>query len=110
LREPSILELLRQRLVHALAALTTGLATLVLPAVAQAPGDLRLALVIGNAAYPGDAALGNPANDAQAMADTLRQLGFQGVELRDASRAQMTEAIAKVRATLQGKQGIGMLY
>ena len=79
-------------------------------AQAQTAGVLRLALVIGNAAYPGDAALGNPANDALAMADTLRQLGFQVIEVRDASRAQMTEAIATVRATLQGKQAIGMLY
>ncbi len=80
------------------------------PVLAQTAGDLRLALVIGNAAYPGDAALGNPVNDAQAMADTLRQLGFQVIEVRNASRTQMTEAITRVRTMLQGKQGIGMLY
>ena len=39
------------------------------------------------------------------MADTVRLLSFQVVALRDASRAQMTEAIARVQATLQGRQG-----
>jgi hypothetical protein len=67
-------------------------------------------LVIGNGAYAGNAALPNPPNDAKAMSDTLRSLGFTVVETRDASRAQMSEAIAKVRDSLKGKQGVGMLY
>ncbi len=79
-------------------------------ASAQAPLDLRIALVIGNSAYAGAAALPNPAKDAKAMSDTLRGLGFDVVEVRDASRAQMLEAVQKVRDTLRGKQGIGMLY
>ena len=87
--------------------LTCGLLA---PSLAQAPGDLRVALVIGNAAYPGNAVLTNPGNDAKAMSDALRGLGFTVVEVRDGSKAQMTEAIASVKATLQGKQGVGMLY
>ncbi len=79
------------------------------PAQAQAPADLRVALVIGNAAYA-RAPLLNPANDAQAMAKALKGLGFDVVELRDGSKEQMAEAIAKVRGTLKGKQGVGMLY
>lgn len=79
-------------------------------ATAQAPGDLRVALVIGNAAYAGTAALVNPANDARDMTSTLRSLGFTVVELRDGSKSQIDEAIVKVRDTLKGKQGIGMLY
>ncbi len=93
-----------------LAVAALALAALCLPTWAQAPMDIRIALVIGNAAYAGDAALGNPANDAHAMADTLTQLGFSVVELRDGSRAQMTESIAKVGEALKGKQGVGMLY
>ena len=77
---------------------------------AQAPGDLRVALVIGNAAYAGAAALANPGNDAKAMGDTLRGLGFTVVEIRDGSKAQMSEGISKVNTALKGKQGIGMLY
>jgi hypothetical protein len=81
-----------------------------LAAMAQAPTDIRVALVIGNSAYAGAAALVNPANDAAAMGATLKTLGFTVVELRDGSRAQMNDAVAKVRANLNGKQGIGVLY
>lgn len=79
-------------------------------AQANAPLDIRLALVIGNSAYPGTAALSNPANDAKAMSEQLRKLGFQVLELRDGSRDQMTEAIDDARKRLQGKNGVGMLY
>ncbi|NJS35750.1 MAG: caspase family protein, partial [Brachymonas sp.] len=53
-----------------------------LPTVAQAPSDVRIALVIGNGAYAGNAALPNPANDAAAMSQTLKGLGFSVVEAR----------------------------
>ena len=79
-------------------------------AAAQAPLDIRVALVIGNSAYAGPAALVNPANDARTMAATLRRLGFAVTELRDGSRAQMTQAIDAVQGSLRGKQGVGMLY
>ncbi len=77
---------------------------------AQAPLDVRVALIIGNSAYPGNMALTNPANDAQAMADVLKRLGFTVIELRDGNKAQMTSAVAKVSDALKGKQGVGMLY
>jgi hypothetical protein len=84
--------------------------SLLTPSLAQAPGDLRVALVIGNAAYAGNAVLANPGNDAKAMGDTLRGLGFTVVEVRDGSKVQMMQAIANVKTSLQGKQAIGMLY
>ena len=43
------------------------------------------------------------------MGDTLRGLGFTVVELRDAQKDQMTEAIAKVRDALKGNQGVSIL-
>jgi uncharacterized caspase-like protein len=86
------------------------LALVSITATAQAPGDVRIALVIGNAAYGGAAALTNPANDAAAMSAALKTLGFTVVEIKDGSRAQMTEAIASVRDSLRGKQAVGMLY
>ena len=86
----------------ALAALTAG-------ASAQAPTDLRLALVIGNAAYAA-APLLNPANDAKAMSEALKGMGFTVIEARDASRAQMQQALTQAGATLKGKNGVGMLY
>ncbi len=77
---------------------------------AQAPLDVRVALIIGNSAYAGNMALTNPANDAKAMADVLKRLGFTVVELRDGNKAQMAAAIAQVSNSLKGKQGVGMLY
>lgn len=94
-----------RHLVYSLAAI----AALGFPAQAQAPLDVRIALVIGNSAYAGSP-LVNPANDAKAMSETLRGLGFTVVELRDAQKGQMADAIAKVRDSLKGKQGVGMLY
>lgn len=79
-------------------------------ATAEAPGDMRVALVIGNGAYPGDSALSNPGNDARAMADTLKGLGFSVIEIHDGKQAQMSQAILSVRERLKGKQGVGMLY
>ena len=80
-----------------------------LSAAAQAPLDLRLALVIGNSAYPGSP-LANPANDARAMATTLRGLGFMVIELQDASKTQMSQGITRIGETLKGKQAVAMLY
>jgi hypothetical protein len=108
IRYPSVSTFLHKRVAPCLTAIVT-LASLA-PTAAQAPIDLRVALVIGNAAYPGTAALTNPGNDAKAMGATLRALGFQVVETTDASRVQMQEAITKVREQLRGKNGIGMLY
>jgi len=88
----------------------TALALTALAAGSQAPLDIRVALVIGNAAYEGKGALANPVHDAQAMADTLKHLGFSVVELRDGGKVQMNEAIDTVRKSLNGKQGVGMLY
>ncbi len=76
---------------------------------AQAPVDVRVALIIGNSAYP-NSPLVNPANDAQAMADVLKRLGFNVIELRDGTKMQMSAAIARVSESLKGKQGVGMLY
>jgi Caspase domain len=90
-----------------------GLLTLIVAAGAsthaQAPADLRVALVIGNAAYAA-APLANPANDAKAMSAALTGMGFSVIELRDASKAQMEAALARARDTLKGKNGVGLLY
>ncbi|CAN5729497.1 hypothetical protein BH11PSE7_BH11PSE7_04790 [soil metagenome] len=79
-------------------------------ASAQAPGDVRIALVIGNSSYTSAPALANPANDARAMGEALRALGFKVIEVRDGSKAQMADAVEQVKAGLKGQQGIGMLY
>ena len=97
-------------LLSAMRLVTIASALAVVSVSAQAPLDVRVALIIGNSAYPGNMALTNPANDAQAMADVLKRLGFNVIELRDGNKAQMSSAIAKVSDALKGKQGVGMLY
>lgn len=47
----------------------------------------RIALVIGNAAYPQP--LLNPVNDARAMAERLRRLGFEVLLRTDINAAQL---------------------
>ena len=78
--------------------------------VAQAPLDVRVALVIGNAAYKNIPALGNSTNDAKSMAAVLRKLGFSVVEVVDGSKDQMSKAIDQMQIQLKGKQAVGMLY
>ncbi|MEO5670972.1 MAG: caspase family protein, partial [Ramlibacter sp.] len=79
-------------------------------AAAQAPSDIRVALVIGNSAYPSPGELANPANDATAMSAALRRLGFEVYELRDAGKTQMVREIERVSEALKGKRAVGMLY
>ncbi len=86
------------------------LAMLAFHSSAQAPGDVRIALVIGNSAYAGNLALANPSNDAKDMAETLRSMGFGVVEVIDGNRAQMLDAVDRAGKALSSKQGVGMLF
>ena len=70
----------------------------------------RTALVIGNAKY--EAAVGplrNTANDAKAVAKTLRALGFAVIEKHDVTRDQLLRAVVEFRATLTGAE-VGLFY
>lgn len=61
---------------------------------APAQAERRVALVIGNGQYQGVAKLPNPVNDATALADTLKGLGFDQVTLRtDLGRDQFNSAL-----------------
>jgi len=79
-------------------------------ASAVAPLDVRVALVIGNSAYAGSAALDNPANDATAMSVALKRLGFTVIQISDGSRTQMLEAIQSMGNSLRATSGVGVLY
>jgi tetratricopeptide (TPR) repeat protein len=57
--------------------------------VPTGPVGARLALVIGNGAYRNAPPLPNPANDAHAIAKTLRDIGFHVIEATDLDRAGM---------------------
>jgi tetratricopeptide (TPR) repeat protein len=63
-------------------------------AVPEAPPGRRIALVIGMTTYAAVLPLRNPRNDARAMAETFRRLGFAKViEREDLTRAQLEEAL-----------------
>ena len=74
---------------------------------ASAGPDDRVALVIGNAAYPA-APLDNPVKDAKAVASALRELGFQVIELIDANKLEMERGVAEARERLKGLGGTGL--
>lgn len=70
----------------------------------------RVALVIGNAAYQGTSPLRNPVNDAHAMSDALNKLGFQVIEVTDATQKEMNRAIAEFGSKLNGETAALFFY
>lgn len=60
------------------------------------------ALVIGNAAYPGSARLDNPVNDAHAVSQRLRSMGFVVTTVLDANRQRLVQAMAQFRRSAAG--------
>jgi len=67
----------------------------------DAPADAaRHALVIGNGGYTSVSALSTPVNDADAMASTLRGLGFSVVKKTDVSQQAMEDAIRQFGSRL----------
>jgi uncharacterized caspase-like protein len=71
-----------------------------LAAAQGAPAEPRVALVIGNAAYP-TAALRNPVNDAKAIAERLRKLGFDVTLKTDVKQREMTRAVSQFGQSLK---------
>ena len=72
----------------------------------------RIALVIGNSGYEVAPPLANPANDARLMAETLRGLGFEVIEVIDADREAMLIAIFELQDKLiaAGSDAVGLFY
>jgi len=59
----------------------------------SAAAEKRVALVIGNSAYPGVAALRNPANDASDIAAKLRKLNFSVTLKTNVGQKEMLRAL-----------------
>jgi hypothetical protein len=77
-----------------LALVLLALAALGRPgSAAPGSGEQRVALVMGNSAYPGSAALRNPVNDARAIEAKLRALGFDVTTVENGTKQQMERAI-----------------
>src|SRR3982751_1737431 len=66
----------------------------------------RLALVIGNGAYP-TRPLRNPPNDAAAVAKELRDLGFVVTSGIDKSQSEMEQMIRDFGQQLRSSCGVG---
>lgn len=74
------------------------------PAPSPSPLGARMALIIGNGAYQHVKALPNPANDARAVARSLRDIGFtvsEGVDLDRAAMQKMTHDFLREAARAQ---------
>ncbi len=77
-----------------------------LAAVNAAP---RYALIIGNGKY-GEVPLKNAPNDAKAMADHLKKMGFDVTLKLDASRKDMIDTIREFGARLGKQKAVGLFY
>ncbi|QIR36583.1 hypothetical protein HCG51_07325 [Tolypothrix sp. PCC 7910] len=67
----------------------------------------RVALVIGNSNYQATIALANPGNDAEDVAKTLGELGFEVIKVIDGNQKQMDTALDRFSAKLsQGTVGV----
>jgi uncharacterized caspase-like protein len=70
----------------------------------------RIALVIGNGHYPdASAPLSQPINDARALTSELRRDGFDVDVIEDASKDDMTRAVARLKAKVR-PDSVVMLY
>src|SRR5260370_20893754 len=68
----------------------------------QPPQSARLALVIGNSSYPdADAPPAQTANDARALASTLRKDAFDVDLVQEATGEDMARAIARLKAKVR---------
>lgn len=82
-----------------LAGLVVALLVMLSPAHAQDKPLRGVALVIGQSDYTRMPALKNPANDAAAMEDLLRRLGFEVTAALDNDRAALTASVAAFEAS-----------
>src|SRR5512140_1217799 len=70
----------------------------------------RIALVIGNGHYPdANVPLSQPINDARALTAELRRDGFDVDVIEDASKDDMTRAVARLKAKVR-PDSVVMLY
>jgi uncharacterized caspase-like protein len=93
--------------IHALAAgILLAVFALVAP-LAQADG--RVALLIGNNAYP-SSPLRNAVNDSRDLGAVLRELGFKTIVKENTSRAQMIAALQEFGKALEGAEAALFFY
>ena len=77
-----------------------------------AQAETRIALVIGNGDYTSVPPLANPVNDAQLIAESLREVGFEVIERINVNQIEMKRAIRDFGELLDkaGEDGVGLFY
>lgn len=94
------------------AGLVAG-AQLALPRWSEAQSTLlalpKVALVLGNSKYK-DAPLKNPANDARAIGEALKAMGFSVTLKLDVGRAEMAEITQAYVEQLAKRKAVGLFY
>lgn len=92
-----------------LGSLVLALAALAGSALAAAPAERRVALVIGNGGYRHVNPLDNAGNDARAMEQVLRTVGFETILKLDASRRDLYQVIDVFAGKLSAG-AVGLFY
>jgi uncharacterized caspase-like protein len=91
-------------------ALDAGKAVATKQARATANKASRIALVIGNGHYPdANEPPAQPINDARALTQALRQNGFDVDVVEDATKDDMTRAVARLKSKI-GRDSVVMLF
>jgi formylglycine-generating enzyme required for sulfatase activity len=80
------------------------------PAQQKQTGQRRLALVMGNGAYQNANPLKNPPNDAKAIADALRELGFEVTLGTNKPQREMKQMMREFGQRLRTQGGVGLFY
>ncbi len=101
-------ELAKRKQAELEAQLAAQQQTQIKPAAQIAPQGKRVALVIGNAKYR-FSPLNNPVNDATDMAASLRSVGFDVIEVKDANKRQMRAATRRFEDKLAASD-VGLVY
>ena len=96
---------MRRRLLLLMASLLCALCA---PAFAEGTGAPRMALVIGNAAYPGQP-LASATNDARTMAAALGRRGYTVMQLDNLNRDGLLEALQAWRSK-RAAEGGNLIY
>jgi len=88
----------------------TDIRTITLQKSDKISEEKRVALVIGNSSYQNILALPNPKNDANLMASTLQQLGFETIVSIDLSKDDMIRKIKEFGQRLSETKGVGLFF
>jgi hypothetical protein len=75
----------------------------------QPPSDARIALVIGNGAYKASP-LANPVNDARAVANSFKELGFEVMLRENLTQQGFLLALREFGTRLKDTGGVGLFY